>query len=322
MDAIVNQAPARPEVKPPPSFWSEFQDYWARVPDKWLFLTLLAGWCVLFQFVGISSFNFGTTEPSLFEWLYHAWNEPALDCSQGNLIPFVVVALFWVKRRELAESITGVWWPALAVVALALLIHVVGFFAQQPRASMIALFLGMYGLIGLVWGRQTMWASFFPMVLFAFCMPLGTFAENLTLPLRLMAATWTRIICHGLLGINVVQQGTSLLDPRDLKFNYDVAVACSGIRSFVALLAVTTVFAMLSLRSNWKRAAMLSLTLPLVMFCNVLRLVVVIIVTQAYGKDEGMWVHGWFGFITYMVAIGSLLVAAHWLRDKPLPSGA
>jgi exosortase len=322
MDAIENQVLAGPAAERPPSFWSEFQDYWARVPDKWLFLTLLAGWCVLFQFIGISSFNLGTTEPSLFEWLYHAWNTPALDCSQGNLMPFVVVVLFWVKRRELAASISGVWWPGLAVVGLALLVHIVGFLAQQPRVSMIALFLGLYGLIGVVWGWRTMWSSLFPMALFAFCMPLGTFAEGLTLPLRLLAATWTRMICHGLLGIDVVQQGTALLDPHDFKFNYDVAVACSGIRSFVALLAVTTVFAMLSLRSVWKRALMLVTTVPLVIFCNVLRLVVVILITQAYGREQGMWVHGWFGFVTYLVAIGSLLVMAHWLREKPSPAGA
>jgi exosortase len=266
MDAIDNQVLPRPAAEGRPTFWSEFQDYWARVPDKWLFLTLMAGWCVLFQFVGISSFNFGTTEPSLFEWLYHAWNEPMLDCSQGNLIPFVVLALFWVRRRELAASISGVWWPAVAVVALALLVHIVGFLAQQPRVSMIALFLGMYGLIGVAWGRRTMWMSLFPMALFAFCMPLGTFAEDLTLPLRLLSATWTRMVCHGLLGIDVVQHGTALLDPADAKFNYDVAVACSGIRSFVALLTVTTVFAMLSLRSVWKRALMILMTIPLVIF--------------------------------------------------------
>src|SRR5208282_432913 len=108
-----------------------------------------------------------------------------------------------------------------------------------------------------------------------------------------------------LLGIDVVQQGTALLDPHDVKFNYDVAAACSGIRSFVALLAVTTVFAMLALRSVWKRALML------VIFCNVLRLVVVVLISQAYGRTAGVWVHEWFGFVTYLVAIGSLLGVAY-----------
>jgi exosortase len=317
MDAFDNPVMTRPAAERSLSFWAELRDYWERTPDKWLFLALFAGWCVLFQFVGISSFNFGETRPSLFEWLHTAWNTPAFDSSQGNLIPFVVVVLFWVKRRELESSMTGVWWPALAVVGLALSIHIFGFLAQQPRVSMIGLFMGIYGLIGLVWGWRTMWASTFPMALFAFCMPLGTFAQGLTLPMRLMAATWTRVICHSLLGIDVIQQGTALVDPHDLKFNYDVAVACSGIRSFVALLAVTTVFAVLSFKSIWKRLVMVAMTFPLVLACNVLRLTVVILVTQAYSRKEGEWVHGWFGFVTYMVSIGALLAVAQLLKEKP-----
>jgi exosortase len=316
MDSVDNDALARTTDAARPSFWSEFQDYWARVPEKWLFLTLLAGWCVLFQFVGISSFNFGTTDPSLFEWLDNAWNTPAMDCEHGKLIPFVVAILFWVKRRELAASLEEVWWPGLAVVGLALLIHILGFLAQQPRLSMIALFLGLYGLVGVAWGRRTMWESTFPLVLFAFCMPLGNFADRLTVPLRMLSVTLTRMVCHGVLDIDVVQQGTDLLDAKR-KYEFDVVAACSGIRSFVALLVVTMVFAMLSLRKVWKRAVMLLATLPLVVFCNVLRLVVVVVAAKAYGQAAGKWVHDWFGYVTYLVAIGALLGLAHWLKEKP-----
>jgi exosortase len=319
MDSVDNDVLARPPVAPRPSFWSEFQDYWARVPEKWLFLTLLAAWCVLFQFVGISSFNFGTTKPSLFEWLYNAWNTPAMDCEHGKLIPFVVAILLWVKRRELAASIAGVWWPGLAVVGLALLIHILGFLAQQPRVSMLALFLGLYGLVGVVWGGRTMWESTFPLVLFGFCMPLGNAADRLTLPLRMLSVTLTRMICHGVLDIDVVQKGTELLDAKG-QYEFDVVAACSGIRSFVALLGLTTVFAMLSLRALWKRAVMLLATLPLVVFCNVLRLVVVVMVAKAYNQATGKWVHDWFGYVTYLVAIGSLMALAHWLKEKPSPT--
>ncbi len=321
MDAGDHHVPVATLAARRPSLGAEFRDYWGRAPDKWLFLTLLAGWCVLFHVAGISSFNFKTLHPSLFEWLYHAWNEPAMDSSQGNLIPFVVAVLFWVRRRELAASVSGVWWPGLGVVGLALLIHVLGFLAQQPRVSMIALFLGLYGLIGVVWGWRTMWESTFPMGLFAFCMPLGNFAEPVTLPLRMVSATWTRVFCHWVLGIGVVQQGTVLSDPSG-KYNYDVAAACSGIHSFVALLALTTIFAMLTLRSLWRRMLMVLTTVPLVVFCNVLRLVVVVLIGRAYGEASGKWVHDWFGFVTYMAAIGALLGVARALREKPSRTSA
>jgi exosortase len=319
MDSADHHVLTGPPAAPRRSLGAELREYWERVPEKWLFLALLAGWCVLFQFVGISSFNFGTTRPSLFEWLYNAWDTPAMDCEHGKLIPWAVLILFWVKRREMAGSIKGVWWPGLTVIGLALLIHIVGFLAQQPRVSMIALFLGLYGMIGLVWGWRTMWASTFPMVLFAFCLPLGNFAEVVTLPLRKVSVTLTRMVCQGVLDIDVLQRGTVLSDPTG-KYKYDVAAACSGIRSFVALLAVTMIFAMLSLRSVWRRALMVLTTVPLVIVCNVLRLTVVVLIGRAYGQAEGSWVHDWFGYVTYLVAIGALLGVAHWLKEKPSPA--
>jgi exosortase len=322
MDAVNHQVMAPPPPEARPSFWSEFHDYWGRVPDKWLFLTMLAGWCVLFQWVGINSFNFGTKESSLFEWLYNAWDIPAMDSGHGKLIPFVVAILFWVKRRELAAAMAGIWWPGLVVVGVALLIHLLGFLAQQPRVSMIGLCLGLYGLIGVVWGRRTMWVSSFPMVLFAFCLPLGSFAEVVTLPLRMVSVTLTRMICHGVLDIDVVQQGTTLLDAKG-HYEFDVVAACSGIRGLVASLAVAAVVAMLSLRSMWKRALMMLATVPLAICGNVLRLTVVVLIGQTYGQASGKWVHDWFGYVTYLVVnIGLLLVLAHWLKEKPSPKSA
>jgi exosortase len=322
MNAIDHQVLTPPPTEARLSFWSEFQEYWARVPEKWLFLTMLAGWCVLFQLVGISSFNFGTKEPSLFEWMYDAWEAPAMDCGHGILIPFVVAILFWVKRRELADSMAGVWWPGLAVVGLALLIHILGFLAEQPRVSMIALFLGLYGLIGVVWGWRTMWMSSFPMVLFAFCVPLGIYAQPVTLPLRMVSVTLTRMICRGLLDIDVLQIGTRLMDAKG-HYDFDVVAACSGIRGLVASLVVASVFAMLSLRTIWKRALMLLATVPLAICGNVLRLTVVVLVGQTYGQAPAKWVHDWFGYVTYLVVnIGLLLVLAHWLKEKPFPKSA
>ena len=35
------------------------------------------------------------------------------------------------------------------------------------------MFAGVYGLMGLAWGREWLRDSFFPFCLFAFCVPLG-----------------------------------------------------------------------------------------------------------------------------------------------------
>ena len=46
------------------------------------------------------------------------------------------------------------------------------------------------------------------MCLFAFALPLGTLAETITFPLRLMATTTTSTLANTVLGINVIHRGT------------------------------------------------------------------------------------------------------------------
>ena len=316
MDVDVIKAFPQTASEPKPSFAEEFKSYWERLPDKAFFFALMAAWCVMFQFFGTATFNYSTT-PSLFQWRYNAWDEPMLDSGHGKLIPITVAVLLWVNRRELADTISGWWWPGIGLVAVSLAIHVFGFLAQQPRVSVVSLFFGIYSLVGLVWGWKTLKASFFPFVLFSFCMPFGTFIENLTLPLRLFSTWLTYVICHGGLDVPLYRNGTALFDPTGT-INYDVAPACSGIRSFVALLAVTTIFSVLSFKPIWKRAAMIATTIPFVVFFNVLRLVTIILATQSINKEAGLFVHEWFGFCTYMMAVACLLGLAHFLKDKPV----
>jgi exosortase len=251
--------------------------------------------------------------------MYRKWDDPINDASHGKLIPWVVLGILWFRRERLAKSAAGAWWPGLLAVGLALGLHVAGFVVQQPRLSMVALFSGAWGLTGLVWGRETMKATFFPFFVFGFCVPMGgTFAQGLTLPLRLWAAKATAFVTGDVLGIAVARTGTRLVDPHGF-FNCEVAAGCSGIRSFMALLAISTIFSVLAMRVFWKRVVMIGLTVPLALICNVLRLVAVILAATAFqSQAAGLFVHEWFGYVTYLIGIGMLLLAARWLGEKPV----
>jgi exosortase len=297
----------------PQSAWLEFREYWERLPNKALFLGLLGAWIVLFHFWGVTQFNF-TSTPSLFQWMYGAWEAPAMDSSHGKLVPFVVLGLLWFKRDQLARCTVGAGWLALPLLAVALALHAAGFLAQQPRLSMVAFFLGLYSLIGAVWGWEAMKATFFPLVLFGFCLPLGTTVDNRTLHLRLFAAKTTLVVVRDMLGIPVIRHGTQLLKPDGTV--YEVAAECSGIRSIVALFGITTVYAMLKLRKWWKRALIILLTVPLAVVCNVLRLVTMIVAAQAFGNAAGTFVHEWFGYVTYAIALVCLMLVGGRLRDS------
>jgi exosortase len=297
-------------------FQTDLMDGWRRLPNKRFFFVLLGAWLVLFQFLGNSTFGFLDT-PSLLKWLYIMGMadspEGEMDDHQMLLAPLIVLGLFWWKRKELLAQPMKTWSPGLLLVALGLMFHIVGYRVQQPRISIIALFTGIYGLMGLAWGPKFLRASFFPFFLFIFCVPFGTLGQYVTVPLRLVAIHVVEFIANSILRIGVIRQGTQLMDPVH-HYQYEVAAACGGLRSLVMTGMLAVVFGWVVFKSMWKRLLLIALAVPLAIAGNVLRLLIIIIAARFFGgQSAGASVHDntLFMLIPYVPAIFVLL----WLGD-------
>jgi exosortase len=306
-------------------FRIELLDCWRRLPNKGLFFLLLVAWLALFQFLGNSTLGYIPT-PSLLQWMYIAYasntDASGSDDSHAKIVPFIVLALFWWKRKQLLAHKLDLWWPGLLLVGLALVLHVAGYMVQQPKASIVALFVGIYGLMGLAWGRAWLRDSFFPFFLFAFCVPLGWSAVSITFPLRLLVCRVVEWISGNILQIDILRDGTSLMDPMRT-YQYDVAPACSGIRSLFAIMAVSIIYAFLSFRTGWRRGLLIISAVPLAVFGNVVRMLTIIVAAEIWGQAGGEYVHegGPYGIISllpYAAAFGGLLLLGYLLREKPL----
>lgn len=304
-----------------PSLFEEIREeslkFWRHMPEKALFLALLAAWLVFFHFLGNSALGYINT-PSLLGWMYHMY-DTSPDDGHGLLLPFVVLALMYWKRAELMDAPKRVWWPALALVALSLGLHIIGYLVRYPQVSVVGFYFGIYALTGLVWGRAWMVAAFFPILLFGFGVPLGhTITELVTFPLRLLAAYITSGICGTVLGIEVVQRGTQLFDPTG-RFNYDVGAACGGIRSLISLIGIGTVYAFMNFKHPARRLALITSAVPLAVVGNVFRLVCIVMAAEAFGKEAGEFVHDQLGLLPYVPAIAGLMLIGHWLREDRRP---
>ena len=302
----------------------DLRECWQKLPNKAFFLCLLAAWLALFQFLGNSTLGY-IHSPSLLSWTLNAYSPIgdyfSSDDGHGVIIPFVVLALFWWKRKELMALPLNLWWPGFLLFGLALLLHIAAYMIQQPKLSLIAFFAGVYGLMGLAWGRDWLRASFFPFFLFAFCVPLGSQGQIITTPMRHLVATVVAAISHLGLAPDLVREGTQLFDAQN-SFQYDIAPACSGIRSLVSLLALTTIFGFISFKTGWKRALMVLVAFPLAVIGNVVRITFTVVVAEAFGQDAGKWVEQKFGFVTFAIAIACVLLLEHWLReDRPRAGG-
>jgi exosortase len=298
-------------------FRLEFRDCWQKLPNKGLFFVLLFAWVALFQFIGNPTLGY-VNSPSLMRWMLDAYSPTgdylSSDEAHAVIMPFVVLVLFWWKRKELLAVPMKLWGPGLLLLAACLLLHIGGFALQQPKISVIALFAGLYALMGLVWGPVWLRTSFFPFFLLAFCMPLGDQAQSITTPLRHLVARIVTGIAHLGLAPDLVRQGTQLVGAGGT-FNYDIAPACSGIRSLATLLAFTSVFAFVSFQSNWKRWVIIASAFPLAVIGNVSRISFTVAVAELFGQNAGKWVEQKFGFVTFAVAIVLVFALGHWLRE-------
>ena len=308
---------------PPHSWWTDFADCWRRLPNKTFFLGLLAAWLALFQILGNSVFGY-IHSPSLLYWMYNAYNSQGIssDDAVGNLIPFLVIGLCWWKREELLAQPLKMWMPGLLIVGCGLIMHIAGYVIQEPRLSIVAMFVGIYGLMGLAWGPSWLRNIFFPFFLFIFCVPTSTILEPITFPLRLLVSTLVEWIAHGVFGIGVLRQGTQLFDPLGT-YQYDVAAACSGIRSLVAIFLFATVFGFVMVRSPLKRIFMMLLSAPFAILGNLLRMLLIIIAAVMGGQQWGNYVHEStvISLLPYIPAFFGLLLIGWWLEQKELKRG-
>jgi exosortase len=303
----------------PLNIWQDSMDCWRRLPNKGFFFVLLAAWLALFQFLGNSILGYIHT-PSLFLWMHEAYRSSgslANDDAHGNFIPFLVAGLFWWKRKELLASSLNIWWPGLLILAAAMALHVVGYDIQQPHLSIVALFMGIYGLMGLAWGREWLRKSAFPFFLFVFSVPLGARSEFITFPLRQLVSWLVEVVAHWILGIDVIRVGTQLFDSSGT-YQYEIAAACSGIRSLIAIFLLATIYGFTTFRSTWKRLLLMALAFPLAVLGNLARMLFIIMAAELGGQEAGNYVHqsSLFSLIPYVPAIIGLLVIGRLMEKR------
>lgn len=319
--------PAEPTAQ---DYVRQTEAFWAGLPRKGLFLGMLAAWALLFHLLGNATLGYEPTR-SLFGWMDYAYRTSQED-ELGRFVPLLVLGLLWWRRDQLAALPKRVWPAGLLLVAGALLLHVLGFAIQQTRLSIAAFYAGVWALGGVAWGPAWLRATLLPCSLFVFAVPLGTVAETITFPLRMIATSATVWLSQNLLGIDVIRQGNQIFDAAG-HFQYEVAAACGGLRSLTATLALALIVALMNFDTAWRRAVMILSAFPFAVMGNVLRLTLIIIAAEAFGQEAGNFVHdsAWLSLLPYVPPFVGMALLSRWLREPdparppaepPAPSAA
>ncbi len=260
---------------------------------------------MMFHLLGNTVENVGSG--SAFRWMIARWGDKesfGADYSHGYLIPFVSLGVVWYKREDFFAAPKQVCQIGLFVIVAALAMHWLGAKMQQTRISLMSLILLIWGVPFYFYGWKVAKLLIFPCAYLIFCVPLN-FLDALSGPLQRVAVARAFSDIQAL-GIECERVGNMLRSPY---FDLNVAAACSGLRSLLAMTALTAVYAYFTQPTLIKKWALFLTSIPIAVIGNVGRIDSIALVSVTSGQKYATGLHhDWAGYVFFAVAI-SLMVA-------------
>jgi exosortase B len=234
-----------------------------------------------------------------------AWNGiwQTDDMGHGPIILAVLVWLFWGARAKIMaapyQPLPALGWP---LFALGFVFYLVGRVFTISSVEFFSHLFVVSGSLLLLRGRMALKAGWFAVAYLIFLVPLpGTFVDMITGPLK----NWISVLVVDILfalGYPIARTGVMITVGQ---YQLLVADACSGLHSMFSLAALGTLFMYIMKRpSKLHNAVMLLAILPIAFSANIIRVIVLVLVTYHFGDEAGQgFLHGAAGMVLMLAAL-------------------
>ena len=244
--------------------------------------------------------------------LYHLIGQWYRDSnfSYGFFIPLFSAYVIWEERRRLARLIPRPAWSGLAVLITGLGLLILGQMGAELFVSRSSLLIVLAGIIVLFYGWNLFRAVLFPLAFLQLMVPIPVIIFNqIAFPLQLLASKVSADILP-IFGVPVLREGNVINLP---SMSLQVAEACSGLRSLMALVALSIIYGYLLERRIWARCVLAIASVPIAVAANCVRIIGTGLLVQYWNPDKAEgYFHASWGWIIFVVALG-MLGAVHWL---------
>jgi exosortase A len=228
--------------------------------------------------------------------------------SHGFLIPVISGYFYWqmrdrVRSIEKTRSVSG-----LFILLFGMSIFLVGYLAGEQFTMRFSMLIVAAGAIVFAYGMEIFKAISFPLLYLIFMIPLPYILyDSVAFPLKLLVSK-VSVEFLSFIGILVMREGNII---HLASTTLEVADACSGIRSIISLLALSTAIAYLTQKGWIKRVILIVLAVPIAVFVNSIRVIVTGILAEKYGAAaaEGFF-HEFAGLVIFGIAIVMLISSA------------
>jgi exosortase B len=221
----------------------------------------------------------------------------------GPIILAVSAWLLWRKRDELLalpakpEYIVSTVLMTLAVVA-----YVIGRSQTVWTLEIAAQNLALVSLLLFFFGWAGVRVALFPLVFLIFMIPWpGDWIDAVTQPLKMAVSTVAANLLYAL-GYPVGRAGVILTVGQ---YHLLVADACAGLNSLFTLEALGLLYLnLMNYTSPLRNVLLAILIVPISFLANVIRVIVLVLVTYHFGDEAGQgFVHDFAGMVLFMVAL-------------------
>ena len=233
------------------------------------------------------------------------------SCSHILLIPFVSAYLLYSERKRIF-SVLRPGWPAAIPLMLGSafcygyslrLAHGDSGNAALSLAA-LALVLALIAAFVTCYGLRASRAAAFPLLFLIWMVPLPDAALSRTIHLLQQGSAELSFLLFKAVGVPVFRQGFVFTLPG---VQIEVAQQCSGIRSSIALVITCLLAGHLFLRTGWRTAVLVLVSLPLAIVKNAVRIVTLTLLSIYV--DPGFLygsLHRDGGFVFFLLALALL----------------
>ena len=257
---------------------------------------------VVFYLIAFWALYWNNIHEMVSDW----YNDP--NYSHGFLIPFISGYLLWQDRGEisLTEVKPSTW--GIVVLILGLIVYLTGNLSGELFTMNFSMLVVLAGAILFTYGSDRFKAVLFPFSYLIFMIPLPYILyDAVAFPLKLLVSKIS-VDTLTMMGILVLREG-NIINLADTTL--EVADACSGIRSIISLLAISTILAYMTQKGWIKRIVLTLLAVPIAIVVNSIRVIGTGILAENYGPQvaEGFF-HEFAGLLIFGVAIVLLVLSA------------
>lgn len=246
------------------------------------------------------------------QWMWRIWMKSEYY-SHGPLIPLLSAYLVYTRRRQFAAAPVGRYhlW-GVPVILGCLAVHGLATYWDVNFPQGFALIGVLGGLVLLLWGWERAKILAFPILFLCFMVPVDRLlVTKFSNPLQLGSARVAAAV-PAALGVPVKIYGTTIVIP---DYTFEVAQACSGLKSVIAMSALAALFAYLVAAPMYKRLLLFVSGVPVALLANAGRISLTLLLGKSFGPEaaEGFF-HSVSGVVVFLFGLAGLFLVAKGLR--------